>query len=72
MPFLVSNRLTKYKIKMKNYFLIGFFTFFLSCNSNPNNTTISNEVEKVKVVDLGCKDGGICLADHSCCAPKED
>ena len=57
---------------MKNYFLIGFFTFFFLCISKQNNTTISNEVETVKVVDLGCKDGGICLADHSCCAPKED
>ena len=57
---------------MKNYFLIGFFVILFSCTSNPNNTTNLNEVDKVEVVDLGCKDGGICLADHSCCAPKED
>jgi hypothetical protein len=71
-PFSVSNRPTKYKIKMKNYFLIGFFAMCFSCNSNPNNAAISHEVEKAEVIDLGCKDGGECLADHSCCAPKED
>ena len=72
MPFLVSHVPTKYKIKMKNYFLIGFFAMCFSCNSNPNNAAISHEVEQIEVIDLGCKDGGECLADHSCCAPKED
>ena len=72
MPFLVLNGLTKYKIKMKNYFLIGFFAMCFSCNSNPNNAAISHEVEQIEVIELGCKDGGECLADHSCCAPKED
>ena len=43
---------------------------FMSCYSNPKQNTV--ETHKIQNSDVGCRDGGACLSDHSCCMPESN
>jgi hypothetical protein len=58
------------KIIMKNFFLVSVFLLFFSCGSTSNDSP-EKSINSIEVTDLGCKDGGKCLADHSCCASED-
>ena len=53
---------------IKNYLLIISFVILCSCTTNTKDANILED-QKLEITDLGCKDGGQCLANHSCCAP---
>jgi len=56
---------------IKNYFLIVSLVILYSCSFTTKDANVLEDT-KLEVTDLGCKDGGQCLADHSCCAPEEE
>ena len=55
---------------MKNFFLVLVFLLCFSCGSTSNDSP-EKSINSIEVTDLGCKDGGKCLADHSCCASED-
>ena len=52
-------------------FLAGGIFVLTACNSESSDAATEVDVEEV-VEAAGCQvEGGTCLADHSCCIPKE-
>jgi hypothetical protein len=55
---------------MKKIFIVFVILMFMSCYSNPKQNTV--ETHKIQNSDVGCRDGGACLSDHSCCMPESN
>jgi hypothetical protein len=55
---------------MKNIFTVSIILTFMLCCSQPKQDIV--ETDKIQNSDLGCKDGGACLSDHSCCIPESN
>ena len=57
--------------KIMYLFLAGGIFVLTACNSGSSDAATEVAVEEV-VEAVGCQvEGGTCLADHSCCIPKE-
>ena len=55
---------------MKNLLLILVVLIYTSCGNQFDNG--KSEKNTLEAFDLGCKDGGSCLPDHSCCIVGKD
>ena len=56
------------------YLLVaGSLSVFAACGGASTSEGVTTDVAVEEVVEaVGCQvEGGACLADHSCCAPKE-
>lgn len=57
--------------KIMYLFLAGGIFVLTACNSGSSDAATEVDVEEV-VETVGCQvERGTCLADHSCCIPKE-
>jgi len=46
------------------------FLVLISCGNQKDR--IQSNKSQLEASDLGCKDGGACLPDHSCCIVSEE
>ncbi len=58
--------------KIMYLFLAGGIFVLTACNSGSTDAAATEVAVEEVVEAVGCQvEGGTCLADHSCCIPKE-